>query len=125
MTNARAFLDRRAEPRVSINARGRIMHGDKLAIWADCMIKDLSDSGAKIELSHLHKVPPRFILIHFQAGMAFEVVLKWRRGDLAGMAFEHRHLLESSGDPRLAAVKEAWKALRGGPDRRCGPGMIG
>ncbi|MBJ7409590.1 MAG: PilZ domain-containing protein [Phenylobacterium sp.] len=112
MTNARAFLDRRAEPRVSINARGRIMHGDKLAIWADCMIKDMSDSGAKIELSHLHKVPPRFILIHFQAGMAFEVVLKWRRGDLAGMAFEVKHNLEQPVPTRLEPVRTAWLALR-------------
>jgi hypothetical protein len=112
MTNARAFLDRRAEPRVSINARGRIMHGDKLGIWADCVIKDLSDSGAKIELSHLHKIPPRFILIHFQAGMAYEVVLKWRRGDLAGMAFEERHELEKPVPTRLEPVRVAWLALR-------------
>ncbi|WP_296596762.1 PilZ domain-containing protein [Phenylobacterium sp.] len=112
MNNARAFLDRRAEPRVSVNARGRIMHGEKLGIWADCLIKDLSDSGAKIELSHLHKVPPRFILIHFQAGMAFEVVLKWRRGDLAGMAFEVKHDLEQPVPQRLEAVRAAWLALR-------------
>jgi len=112
MNNARAFLDRRAEPRVSINARGRIMHGDKLGIWADCVIKDLSDSGAKIELSHLHKIPPRFILIHFQAGMGFEAVLKWRRGDLAGMAFEVRHKLEDAVPTRLEPVRAAWMALR-------------
>lgn len=88
------------------------MHGDKLAIWADCVIKDLSDSGAKIELSHLHKIPPRFILIHFQAGMAYEVVLKWRRGDLAGMAFEVKHELEHPVPPRLEPVQAAWRALR-------------
>lgn len=88
------------------------MHGDKLGIWADCTIKDISESGAKIELSHLHKVPPRFILIHYQASVAFEVVLKWRRGDLAGMSFEHRHPLEQAVPARLEAVREAWLALR-------------
>lgn len=88
------------------------MHGDKLGIWADCIIKDLSESGAKIELSHLHKIPPRFALIHFQAGMAYEVVLKWRRGDLAGMAFEAKHRLEEPVQPRLEAVRAAWLALR-------------
>jgi len=88
------------------------MHGDKLGIWADCVIKDLSESGAKIELSHLHKIPPRFILIHFQGGMAFEVVLKWRRGDLAGMAFEERHELEKPVAARLEPVQIAWRALR-------------
>lgn len=88
------------------------MHGDKLGIWADCTIKDLSDSGAKIELSHLHKVPPRFILINFQGGVAFEVVLKWRRGDLAGMSFEHRHPLDQAVPARLEPVRAAWLALR-------------
>lgn len=112
MDDARSYLDRRAEPRVSVNARGRIMHGDKLGIWADCVIKDLSGSGAKIELSHLHKIPPRFILIHFQAGMAFEVVLKWRRGDLAGMSFEVKHNLELPVPARLEPVRAAWLALR-------------
>jgi hypothetical protein len=112
MDEARAFHDRRAEPRVSTSARGRIMHGDKLGIWADCVIKDLSQSGAKIEISHLHKVPPRFILIHFQAGIAFEVVLKWRRGDLAGMAFEAKHPLDKPVPPRLEPVQVAWMALR-------------
>lgn len=112
MDDDRAFLDRRFEPRVSTNARGRIMHGDKLGIWADCMIKDLSENGSKIELSHLHKVPPRFILIHFQAGLAFEAVLKWRRGDLAGMSFEARHELDKPVATRLEAVQTAWQALK-------------
>jgi hypothetical protein len=112
MDEARAFQDRRGEARVATNARGRIMHGEKLANWADCAIKDFSQSGAKIELSHLHKIPPRFILIHFQAGMAFEVVLKWRRGDLAGMAFEHRHPLDQPVPSRLEPVRTAWLALR-------------
>ncbi|MFZ5720263.1 MAG: PilZ domain-containing protein [Pseudomonadota bacterium] len=115
MTNAAPhWHERRSEPRTPTNARGRIMHGDKLAIWADCMIKDLSPSGAKIELSQLYNLPPRFILLHFQAGVAFEVVLKWRRGDLAGMAFERRHPLDAEVEPRLEPVREAWLALRPG-----------
>lgn len=109
-----ASSDRRIEPRVSTQTPGRIMHGEKLSLWADCVIRDLSASGAKIELSHLHKLPPRFVLLHFSAAMAYEVVLKWRRGDLAGMSFEHRHALETSTAPRLAAAREAWLALQTG-----------
>lgn len=122
------FHERRAEPRVPVSAPGRVMHGDKLALWADCLIKDISQSGAKIELSHFYRLPPRFVLMHFHDAVAFEVVLKWRRGDLAGMAFERRHPLETLNDPRLAAVTEAWKALQSGLSRREGPrdpNMIG
>jgi hypothetical protein len=122
-----SYLERRNEPRVPANVPGRVMHGDKLALWADCVIKDISTSGAKIELSHFYRLPPRFVLMHFHEALAFEVVLKWRRGDLAGMAFEHRHPLDSITDPRLAAVAEAWKALQPLLGKRdpAGPGMIG
>ena len=119
-----SYIERRGEPRVPVSAPGRVMHGDKLGLWADCLIKDLSASGAKIELSHFYRLPPRFVLLHFREAVAFEVVLKWRRGDLAGMAFEHRHPLDTLNDPRLAAVSEAWKALQPGMARR-DPGMIG
>lgn len=121
-----SYLERRSEPRVPTSAPGRVLHGDKLALWADCVIKDISQSGAKIELSHFYRLPPRFVLMHFQEGVAFEVVLKWRRGDLAGMAFEHRHQMDQITDPRLAPVVEAWRALQPGiGPRRGDPGMIG
>jgi hypothetical protein len=47
-----------------------------------------------------------------QTGVAFEVVLKWRRGDLAGLSFEVRHEVETMDEPRLATVREAWIGLR-------------
>jgi len=90
------------------------MFGDKLGLWADCVIRDMSASGAKIELSQLVKLPPRFLLMHLSDGVAFEVVLKWRRGDLAGMAFEKRHPLTEAVEPRLEPVRTAWKALMPG-----------
>lgn len=109
-----AYSERRAEPRVPVNAPGRVIYGPKLAMWADCIIRDLSTSGAKIEVSHFYRIPPRFVLLHLQAGVAFEVVLKWRRGDLAGMAHERTHSLAEGSEPRLAAVRDAWLALQPG-----------
>jgi hypothetical protein len=109
-----AFIERRSEPRTPSSAPARLLHGDKLALWADCVIRDLSSNGAKIELSHFYKVPPRFVLLHFQAGVAYEAVLKWRRGDLAGMAFEARHSMEALTEPRLEPVRQQWIALQPG-----------
>lgn len=109
-----AYAERRGEPRLPVRAAGRVMFGDKLAMWADCVIRDLSGSGAKIELSQLVKLPPRFLLIHLQEGVALEVVLKWRRGDLAGMAFERRHQLSETTEPRLEPARTAWLGLMPG-----------
>jgi hypothetical protein len=108
------YAERRAEPREPANLRARVMSGKDLAMWADCVIRDLSTSGAKIELSHVYQLPPRFVLLRFDIGVAFEVVLKWRRADLAGMAFEARHDLANDTPPHLAKVKEAWLALKTG-----------
>lgn len=112
--HAPGFIERRSEPRVAVSAAARVMHGTGLSLWADCVIRDLSHSGAKLELSHVHSLPPRFILLHFQAGTAFEVILKWRRGDLAGVAFEARHALDTTTEARLAPVQAAWRALHTG-----------
>lgn len=109
---AHQWIERRAEPREPVSIRARVLHGQGLAMWADCVIKDLSASGAKIEVSHFHKLPPRFVLLHFEAGVAFEVVLKWRRADLAGMAFEARHVLEGDVPAHLKAAREQWLALK-------------
>jgi hypothetical protein len=115
MSNAALALhERRAEPRTPTNAPARILHGANLALWADCAIKDLSQSGAKLAVSHFHNLPPRFVLLSLHAGEAIDVVMKWRRGDLAGVAFEKRHALENLEDPRLAPARETWLALRPG-----------
>lgn len=108
------FVERRNDGRGPVRAPARVMHGAALAHWADCIIRDLSVNGAKIELSHFYKLPPRFVLLHFQAGVGFEVVLKWRRGDLAGMSFEQRHELLTASAPHLEPVRAAWLALQTG-----------
>jgi hypothetical protein len=111
---ASKFAERRSEPREPVRQAARVLHGPKLALWADCVIRDLSASGAKLELSHFYKLPPRFVLIHFQRARAIEVVLKWRRGDLAGVAFERVHDLQDLQDQHLAPAREAWLALQPG-----------
>ena len=72
---APSFIERRSEPRVAVNAPARLLYGAKLSLWADCTIRDLSTNGAKIELSHLHVAPPRFVLLHFEAGVAYDAML--------------------------------------------------
>lgn len=112
--SAPRYTERRADPRESTRQSVRAYYGQNLSLWADCELRDLSAGGAKIHISALYKLPPRFVLLQHQAGIAFEVILKWRRGDLAGVAFEVRHDLETTQDPRMEAMREAWRALQPG-----------
>ena len=106
-----AYVERRGEPRAQTNSPGRVLHGPSYGLWADCVIRDMSQSGAKIELSHFHRLPARFVLVDFQGGSAIEVILKWRRGDLAGLSFEKRHPLKDTTDARFVSAREVWVAL--------------
>ena len=105
-------MERRVEPREAVRQPVRAYYGENLGLWADCELRDLSASGAKVHLSSIYKLPPRFILLLHQIGIAYEVVLKWRRGDLAGLSFEARHDLEATQEARLATIREAWIGLR-------------
>lgn len=105
-------MERRVEPREAVRQPVRVYYGEKLGLWADCELRDLSASGAKVHLSSIYKLPPRFILLLHQTGVAYEVVLKWRRGDLAGLSFEERHDLETTQETHLVNIREAWIGLR-------------
>jgi len=119
------YIERRSEPRSACSLPARVYYGQGLRMFADGLIRDISTSGAKIEVPSIYKLPPRFVLLHLQAGVALDVVLKWRRGDLAGMAFERQHILTETDDPRLADVKKAWQGLQPNAPAARGPGMIG
>lgn len=111
---APSYIERRAAPREPTRQPVRAYLRPDLGLWADCELRDLSAGGAKIHVSSLYKLPPRFILLQHQAGIAHEVLLKWRRGDLAGLAFEARHDLATSEETRMAPLREAWLALQPG-----------
>jgi hypothetical protein len=54
----------------------------------DCLIRDISPTGARLELSGAATIPDRFTLLVPQTGKTFEATIKWRRGDEVGVAFE-------------------------------------
>ncbi len=108
----RIQMQRRAEPRMPMKIPPRLAYGQNLARWADCTILDRSPSGSKVKIDAMYQLPPRVILTDLQTGEAFEAVIKWRRGDLAGMQFETTHDLNGDVEPRLASVRDTWLALR-------------
>ena len=112
MSLAPAVVERRAEVRIRTNFASRLCYGPQYSRWADCVVKDLCESGAKVELPAMYELPRAFILLHFASDFAFEAVRRWRRADLLGVSFEARHDLRIASAPRLARVRETWLALR-------------
>jgi hypothetical protein len=54
---------------------------------ADCIIRDLSATGARLQVSSSIQLPEEFNLLLLEAKTSRHVVLKWRTGDFAGVAF--------------------------------------
>lgn len=112
MIDSRTQPERRIEERAPIQASARIFYGPDLAIWADCTIRDRSGVGAKVEVGALYQLPARLVLVDTGRGVACDAVVRWRRGDMAGLKFEAQHDLRQPVKAELAGVQIVWSSLR-------------
>ena len=68
-----------------------------------CVIRDVSETGAKLGIPHRAKLPPIFDVVLVQQKLKRRVALRWRNGDYAGVAFcdpiaEATRVRESGGE---------------------------
>jgi hypothetical protein len=56
-------------------------------IHANCIIRDISSTGAKLGVSKKIKLPAAFDLWLVKTRSRRRVLLRWRRGDFAGVEF--------------------------------------
>jgi hypothetical protein len=111
VADALTLMDRRAEPRVRTNTPARLMYGKGYSFWVDCIIKDRSRSGAKIQAPALFDLPNQLVLLDFEAGFAYEAQLRWRKAELAGLWLNKAHDLESLKEPAFEEIRKAWEFL--------------
>ena len=83
---------------------GKIVHCDGSHSF-DCVIRDISESGAKIEIKQSDIVPKRLFLLGSRTPTAFEAELVWRKGNLAGLRFLREHDLASSTDAQMLRLR--------------------
>ena len=79
--------ERRSNPsRRKLLKTGRIL----LSKWAsiDCTIRDLNDSGARLEFANPTELPTEFKLKILATDQVVPVELVWQRGLAAGVRFE-------------------------------------
>jgi hypothetical protein len=76
--------NKRNAKRQSVFGLGVVMAPDT---QANCVIRDLSSTGAKLGISRRVKLPAQFKVALLSTKTVRSVVLKWRRGDFAGVEF--------------------------------------
>ena len=67
-----------------------------------CVVRDMSDDGARVTLAPDQLVPARFYLITSKRNAAFDAEMLWRRGEFLGVKF---HGTLDLSDPQLRFVK--------------------
>jgi hypothetical protein len=61
----------------------------------DCMIREISDSGARISISSSIIIASPFFLIDHQSQIMFEAKVVWRNASQAGLKFVDKHTLNN------------------------------
>ena len=79
------MVETRIAPRYRVSKLAKIEYGNnKIA----CTVRDLSTTGAAIEVADMGKVPATFTLVLPEDGLRLPCRMAWRSGFRIGVAFE-------------------------------------
>ena len=84
--------------------RGKLAYGAG-AFSVDCVISDLSETGARVQVEQGATFPEQVYLIHLRERTAYESKVVWRRDNFAGLEFGTAHDLESATAPELKLMR--------------------
>src|SRR5829696_10231895 len=105
-----ADAEQRRAPRLRALIGARIVFNNGQAT-VDCLIRDVSETGAKLIISAPVPLPDRFELIIPQKGITRRVRVAWRRATEIGVRFEDRGSEQASAPHSEAALKRRIRAL--------------
>ncbi|WP_093570205.1 PilZ domain-containing protein [Methylobacterium sp. 174MFSha1.1] len=95
----------RRETRLRTFLKGRIVFNNGNSTM-DCLIRDLSASGARLMLSQTATLPDGFDLIIPAKDRTHRATLRWRKADSIGVTFA-----EEAARPSAASVQDATPAM--------------
>ena len=99
--------DRRNAVRIQTQRSGKILCG---AFAWDCVIRDLSSSGAKIQMLSNTAPPGRAQLVDLAAGLAHDVTVAWQRDREVGLRIVRTYDRRGLTPAAAGAAKRIWRA---------------
>jgi hypothetical protein len=79
--------DKRHRQRQRVLKGGKIVFADG-SFSVECTIRNISDTGARVQVPTSVAIPDRFTLIDAHVGTRRKAKVVWRKGDLMGLHFE-------------------------------------
>jgi hypothetical protein len=108
----RRGAERRRSSRRTCTLGGRLFYG-LAGLSIDCVIRDISDHGARIAVpSAAWKAPKEVHLLSLREGKVYSGEVVWNRGRYLGLNFSQVQTAESLTDPMMAPIKAAWAAQK-------------
>jgi len=99
--------DGRAATRRRSYFHGKIISRDG-TFSLDCVIRNLSDSGAKIQIRGHEFFPLRFFLLCTVLRRTFEAEVTWRKDEAAGVKFHGVHDMTAALPSQLRVVRRIY-----------------
>ena len=78
--------NKRSRQRQRTLKAGKIVFGEKDAVTVDCIVRNLSGTGARLQVPVSVMIPGAFKLA--LSGAVRTVTVVWRKGDLMGVRFD-------------------------------------
>ena len=101
--------NRRKRPRRRTLLAGVLVLKD--GVQAECTIRELSVSGAKVRISATLPTPRTVQLIDLTNAIGHQAQVAWRDGADLGLRFMVSADLRAGGDPAMAQMRSLWRSL--------------
>jgi hypothetical protein len=103
--------ENRVAPRLRSLLKGRITYNNRLSTM-DCVVRDISTTGARLALTHQNVLPDKFELYVPLKEKSYSVEVRWRADEDVGVMFltEDEPLPQPAIEPNLVARVEHLEA---------------
>ncbi len=106
--------DQRSVHRKRTFLSGKLSYCDE-AFSCDCVIRDISERGARVSVTNPQFIPERVVLIELKGLLAYDAIIRWRQGKMLGLFFEREIALDDPSLARNRALRRLAMATKGGP----------
>jgi hypothetical protein len=86
--------------------KGILSYGQNCAFTVECVIADISDAGARVQIQPGPPVPTDVFLVHLRERVAYEAKVAWRRSNNLGLKFATRYDLENPTTEDLRVLRQ-------------------
>lgn len=109
-SSRRGGIERRRSARRDCTLGGKLFYG-LAGLSIDCVIRDISDHGARIAVpSAAWKAPKAIHLLSLREGKVYSGQVMWNRGRYLGLNFSSVQAAAAITDPMMKPIAAAWAA---------------